>query len=268
MTACEGKYSEIQEMLAQERHDEAISALEQFVTENNCYAPAHFDLGQLYCASGRMDQALTHYEKAAGLNPEHSGYLKNLADMVYSETDDSERALSIYDQILSIRPDDLDTLMVAGHIEVALERFDEALKRYTRILALDPSYEEAMQFIDRIGCPPVAPVTAHSPEADYKHCQELVAQGQINEGIACLEWLTQKHPAFALAHNDLGVLYYQRGDKSRCVENYKKAVAMDPKKSDTKNLADFYLVEEGAVEKALEKYMRRFSKTIPKILTH
>ena len=225
------------------------------MTENNDHAPAHYDLGNLYYASGRMDQALTHYEKAAELNPEHSGYLKNLADILYSETDDAERALSIYDKILSIRPDDLDTLMVAGHLEVTLERFDEAIERYTRILALDPSNEEARQFIDRIGCPHVDPDDSASPEADYKHCQELVTQGHINDGIACLEGLTQQYPTFALAHNDLGVLYYQRGDKSRCVKNYKKAVAMDPKNPTfLKNLADFYLVEEGAVEKALEIY--------------
>ena len=255
MTACDDKYDAIHRMLAQERHDEAISALEQFVTENNCYAPVHYDLGNLYCASGRMERALAHFEKAAELNPEHPGYLKNLADILYSEKGETERALSIYDKILFLRPDDVDTLMVAGHLEVALERFDEALERYTRIIALDPSNEEARQFIDRIGRPPDPPVTAHSPEADYKHCQELVAQGQINEGIACLEGLTQQYPAFALAYNDLGVLYYQRGDKSRCVKNYKKAVAMDPKNPTfLKNLADFYLVEEGAVEKALEIY--------------
>ncbi len=255
MTACEGKYDEIQEMLAQERHDEAMSALEKLLTEDDGHAPAHYDLGNLYYASGRMDRALAHYERTAELNPEHPGYLKNLADMLYSETDDSERALSIYDKILSIRPGDVDTLMVAGHIEVALERFDEALKRYTRIIALDPSNEEARQFVDRIASPPVASETADSPEADYRHCQELVAQGQINDGIVCLEGLTLKYPAFALAHNDLGVLYYQRGDKSRCVKNYKKAVAMDPKNPTfLKNLADFYLVEEGAVEKALEIY--------------
>ena len=168
---------------------------------------------------------------------------------------DAERALSIYDKILSIRPDDVDTLMVAGHLEVALERFDQAIERYTRIIALEPSNEEARQFIDRIGCPQVAPVTAQNPEADYRHCQELVTQGHINDGIACLEGLTQQYPSFALAHNDLGVLYYQLGDKFRCVKNYKKAVEMDPKNPTfLKNLADFYLVEEGAVEKALEIY--------------
>ncbi len=255
MTACDDKYDAIQRMIAQERHDEAISALEQLVTDNNGHAPAHFDLGNLYYAAGLKDLALTHYEKAAELNPERPGYLKNLADMVYSETDDAERALSIYDKILSMHPDDLDTLMVAGHIEVALGRFDEALKRYHRIIALDPSNEEARQFADRIASSPVAPETADSPQADYKHCQELVAQGQINEGIACLRRVTLKYPAFALAHNDLGVLYYQRGDKSRCLKNYKQAVAMDPKNPTfLKNLADFYLVEESAVEKALEIY--------------
>lgn len=255
MTASDDKYDAIQRMITQARHDEAISALEQLVTENNGHAPAHYDLGNLYYASGLKDPALVHYEKAAELNPERPGYLKSLADMVYSEMDDAERALSIYDKILSIHPDDLDTLMVAGHIEVALERFDEALKRYHRIIALDPSNEEARQFVDRIASSPVDPETSGNPQADYKHCQELVAHGQINEGIACLEGLTQKYPAFALAHNDLGVLYYQQGDKSRCVKNYKKAVTMDPKNPTfLKNLADFYLVEESAVEKALEIY--------------
>lgn len=255
MTVGESKNAAIQSMIKEARHEEVLAALQQLVTESEGNASVHNDLGSLYYNSGQIDQALAHYEKAAELNPEHPGYLKNLADILYSETNDAERALSIYDKILSIRPNDVDTLMVAGHLEVALERFDQAIERYSRIIALEPSNEEARQFIDRIGRPPVTPVTAHNPDADYRHCQELVAQGQINDGIACLEGLTQQYPSFALAHNDLGVLYYQRGDKSRCVKNYKKAVAMDPKNPNfLKNLADFYLVEEGAIEKALEIY--------------
>ena len=255
MTVGESKNAAIQSMIKEARHEEVLAALQQLVTESEGNASVHNDLGSLYYNSGQIDQALAHYEKAAELNPEHPGYLKNLADILYSETNDAERALSIYDKILSIRPNDVDTLMVAGHLEVALERFDQAIERYSRIIALEPSNEEARQFIDRIGRPPVTLVTAHNPDADYRHCQELVAQGQINDGIACLEGLTQQYPSFALAHNDLGVLYYQRGDKSRCVKNYKKAVAMDPKNPNfLKNLADFYLVEQGAIEKALEIY--------------
>ena len=255
MTLGESKFAAIQIMIKEARHEEALAALQQLVTESEDDAPTHNDLGSLYYGAGQMDQALEHYEKAAELDPEHPEYLKDLADILYSKTNDAERALSIYDKILSILPDDVDTLMVAGHLEVALERFDRAIERYTRTIDLEPSNAEARQFIDRIGYPPVGPVPAYNPEADYRHCQEMLAQGQITDGIAFLEELTQQCPAFALAHNDLGVLYYQLGDKSRCVKNYKKAVAMDPKNPTfLKNLADFYLVEEGAIEKALEIY--------------
>lgn len=254
-TACEDKYAAIQVMLREARHEDALAALQQLVIENDDNAPAHNDLGSLYYGAGQMDQALAHYQKAAELNPEHPGYLKNLADILYSQTDDAERAVAIYNKILSIRPDHVDTLMVAGHLEVSLERFEEALGRYTRILTLEPSHAEAQQYVDLIRSRKETKKTEPSPEAAYAHCQKLVTQGQINEGIICLKGLTQQYPAFALAHNDLGVLYYQRGDKARCVKNYKKAVEMDPNNPTfLKNLADFYLVEEGAVEKALEIY--------------
>jgi tetratricopeptide (TPR) repeat protein len=256
-TACEDTYAAIQMMITEARHEDAMVALEQWLAENSDHALAHKDLGDLYFLEGKTDQALAHYEKAAELNPENTDYLKNLADILYSQSDDVERALAIYDKILSIRSDDIDTLMVAGHIRVSLEHFDEAMRNYTRILEIDPSNEDAKHFADRINChKEVQEASESSPEAVCQHCQALVAQGQLNEGIACLERLIQQHPDFALAHNDLGVLYYQRGDKARCVKNYKKATEMDPQNSIfRKNLADFYLIEEGAVEKAMEIYV-------------
>ena len=182
-TACEDKYAAIQVMLTEARHEDALAALQQLVIENDDNAAAHNDLGSLYYGAGQMDQALAHYQKAAELNPEHPGYLKNLADILYSQTDDAERAVAIYNKILSIRPDDVDTLMVVGHLEVSLERFDEALGRYTRILALEPSHAEAKQFVDRIRRRKATQKTELSPETVYAHCQELVTQGQLTMAL-------------------------------------------------------------------------------------
>jgi tetratricopeptide (TPR) repeat protein len=113
----------------------------------------------------------------------------------------------------------------------------------------------AVQHLDRIKCHTGDPEKESIPMAAYQRCQKWVAQGRLNEGIACLERLTLQHPEFALAHNDLGVLYYQQGDKARCVSSYQKAVEMDPRNPVfKKNLADFCLVEEESMEKALEIY--------------
>ena len=256
MTACEDKYDAIQRMLAEERHDEAISALEHLVTENDGHAPAHYDLGNLYYASGRMDRALAHYEKTVALAPENPIYLKNLADLLYSERKDVDRALTLYDQILSARPEDVQTLMITGHLCVSLKRFDDALGYYNRILDIEPWNGEAQEFVDRIEAQGTASDSGTEPEAVYQRCHVLVDRGDVEQAVAGLELLTIDHPEFAMAYNDLGVLYYQRGDKEQCVRNYEKAVSINPENSTfKKNLADFYLAEQGDVERALEIYL-------------
>jgi tetratricopeptide (TPR) repeat protein len=256
MKACEEKYEVIQQMFADERHEEAMAALEALVAEFGDFAPAHFDLGNLHYASGRMDEALSHYEKTVALVPDNPFYLKNLADLLYSERKDTDRALTLYDEILSLRPEDIQTLMVTGHLCVSLKRFDDALGYYNRVLDLEPWNDEAQQFVDRLLMQGTVPVVDADVDAVYRRCQDLVNRGQVAEAIAGLESLAAAHPDFALAHNDLGVLYYQQGDKGRCLQCYEQAVSIDPANTNfRKNLADFYFSEQGDVEKSLEHYL-------------
>jgi tetratricopeptide (TPR) repeat protein len=256
MTLCEDKYDAVQELIADERHDEAIAALERLVAECDDHAAAHFDLGNLYYTAGSMEQALAHYEQTVAVMPDNPVYLKNLADLLYSEHKDVDRALSLYDQILCLRPEDVQTLMMTGHLCVSLERFDEALGYYQRILKIEPWNDEAQQFVDRIAAQGAVADADTDLDVVYQRCQELVNRGQVAQALAGLASLTAAHPDFALAHNDLGVLYYQQGDKSRCLQCFEKAVAMDPDNANfRKNLADFYLAEQGQVERALELYL-------------
>jgi tetratricopeptide (TPR) repeat protein len=255
-TDCENKYNAIQKLIADGRNDEAIAALEQLVAACDDYAAAHFDLGNLYYAAGSMEQCLAHYEQTVSLVPDNPVYLKNLADLLYSERKNVDRALSLYDQILHLQPEDVQTLMMTGHLCVSLERFDDALGYYHRILEIEPWNEEAQQFADRIGVPDTVAEADVDPEVVHQRCHELANGGQVGKALAGLESLTAVHPDFALAYNDLGVLYYQQGDKSRCLENYEKAVSIDPDNINfKKNLADFYLAEQGQVEQALELYL-------------
>jgi tetratricopeptide (TPR) repeat protein len=95
-----------------------------------------------------------------------------------------------------------------------------------------------------------------SPELAYQRCQELVSNGQIELAITGLETLISRYSDFALAHNDLGVLYYQQGDKKRSLESYEQAVTLNPNNPNyQKNLADYYLTEQGEIEKALKIYL-------------
>ena len=66
-----------------------------------------------------------------------------------------------------------------------------------------------------------------------------------------------KYPHYALAHNDLGVLYYGEGEKEKALEHYEQAVRLERQNPVfQKNLADFYYVEAGRMGEALQIYVK------------
>jgi Flp pilus assembly protein TadD len=89
----------------------------------------------------------------------------------------------------------------------------------------------------------------------YQKVQRLVDDGRQEEAIGELERLLEMDHEFAMAHNDLGILFYSQGDKEKALNHYEQAVRIDPHNlTFQKNLADFYLVESGRVEDALAIY--------------
>jgi glycosyltransferase involved in cell wall biosynthesis/Flp pilus assembly protein TadD/GT2 family glycosyltransferase/2-polyprenyl-3-methyl-5-hydroxy-6-metoxy-1,4-benzoquinol methylase len=91
----------------------------------------------------------------------------------------------------------------------------------------------------------------------YQNAQMLVEKGMDNAAIMALGKLLESYPEFALAHNDLGVLYYKAGKKEDAFEHYKKAAELQPENINfQKNLADFYYVERGKVQEAIEIYVK------------
>ena len=89
----------------------------------------------------------------------------------------------------------------------------------------------------------------------YQNIQQLINDGRQEEAIGVLERLLEMNPDYAMAHNDLGILYYNYGDKEKALNHYEQAVRIQPHNlTFQKNLADFYFVESGRIEDALAIY--------------
>ncbi len=77
-------------------------------------------------------------------------------------------------------------------------------------------------------------------ESILKSCESL----SDDDVIAHIEKFLEDYPDFALAHNDLGVLYYRIGNKLQTLGHYQKAINLDSSNPTyVKNLASFYFVE-------------------------
>ena len=99
-----------------------------------------------------------------------------------------------------------------------------------------------------------------SPEKLYQTAQGFMDGGREQEAIGALKVFLALYPDYALAHNDLGFLYYKGDDKEKALRHYKQAVMFAPDNTTfQKNLADFYYVILGQVESALEHYAKALS---------
>jgi len=96
-----------------------------------------------------------------------------------------------------------------------------------------------------------------SPDLLYEEVQSLMDGGNNKEAIGGLRMLLAMYPDYALAHNDLGVLYYEQGDTEKAIEHYEQAARLAPDNPTfQKNMADFYCVESGNLEEALKIYLK------------
>ncbi|OPX39955.1 MAG: hypothetical protein B1H11_01570 [Desulfobacteraceae bacterium 4484_190.1] len=250
-------YQGIQAIMSANNKEAGIWALEKFLETYPDFSKAHNDLGVLYYNEGNKDKASIHYEKAAKLQPENPVFNKNLADFYYSELGRPQEALDLYLKILKSNPEDIGTLLIAGHIYVSLKKFNNAKVFYNRVLEIEPWNQDAREYLEKLENYEQAVSVVKSPDEMYKEIEPLLNGNNHKDAINALERLLEADSDYALAHNDLGVLYYKEGNKNKALTHYKKAAGLMPENiTFQKNLADFYYVESGLVKEALEIYVR------------
>jgi tetratricopeptide (TPR) repeat protein len=252
----ESMYQGIKPLLDNASCDKAILALTNILESFPDLTQAHNDLGSLYFNQGDKDKARMHFEQAARLQPENKAFQKNLADFYYGEQGRTEDALQIYRTLLRSYPEDVENLTMAGHLSVALHRYEDARGFYERVMKLEPWNWDVQQNLDQLKKRSSHGDVAQKPEDKYRRIQASLDPVNPEAGLDALRKLLQEHPEFALAHNDLGVLYYEAGNKQKALPHYERAAELQPDNMTfKKNLADFYFVEQGRVEEALKIYV-------------
>lgn len=257
MLPVEQVYEDMQPALQASRPADAVRALQNVVRSFPNFARAHSDLGLLYYQSGEKQKAIAHYERAAAISPESTVFQKCLADFYYVEMARAEDALKLYSKVLQARPNDVETLLTAGHILVSLQRFEEADAYYRRVLEIEPWNPAASANHDKLSRMGRGGNGSRKAEDMYAEAKRLLDLGDPAGARRQLEKMLGVCPHFALAHNDLAVLCYQSGDKDQALRHYEEAVRLQPDNSTfQKNLGDFYYVEQGRIEDALRIYVR------------
>ena len=283
-------YERIVTSIREVEPDEAIRHIQNFLKIYPEFAQAHNDLAVLYYQSGNGMKALAHYEKAHKLDPSNIIYRKNLADFYFVELEWADDAIQTYLDILKDNPSDVETLNALGTISIQIGRREQARQYFTRTLQLDAVNSPARQALQQLGgqipAPqqsaqiagsqtqqtpaPVmrqthAPIQTQpafqspvlSPEQLYRQALELANSGKNSDALRALEDIIFRFPTYAVAHNDLGVLYQQEGDLAQARRHHEEALRLEPGNLNfQKNLADLLNIACGETEEALKLYVK------------
>lgn len=278
--------------------EEGLRHIQDFLKIYPDFARAHNDLAVMYYQTGNSLKTLAHYEKAHKLEPGNITYRKNLADFYFVELEWTGEAIHTYLDILKDNPFDIEALNALGTISLQIGRKEQARQYFSRTLQLDSDNHEARQALQQLPTPvaasdskqipqapfqvsrvaeppPATPVTpsfqnlfnvvspepARSPDELYREAISLVDANKPHEAIQLLETLVAQAPNHALAHNDLGVLCQKSGDIQKSRHHHEVAARLQPANTIyQKNLADLLCSEFGALEDALEIYVKLFAE--------
>lgn len=166
---------------------------------------AHSNLGNMYKALGRFEEAAASHLRAIQLKPDHALAHYNLG-IVLRDLGRSAEAVASFRQAIKLKPDFTDAHFNLGIALTDLDRFEEAAASYRQALALQPKFLGA-------------------------HCNlgiVLKDMGRYDEAVAAFQRLLELKPDDAAAHNNLGNLLKDLGRLDEAAAHCREALKLRP----------------------------------------
>jgi len=207
--------------------------LDQLVTAYPNDERAQFTMGNYYFGQQELDQALTHYKKAAELAPNYS-QVYNLLGYCYRQKGDYANSEQSFKKYIELIPNDPNPYDSYAELLLKMGRYDESIAQYRKALSIDPHFNPS-----RFGI-----------SADYMY------SGKLQDAAAELQTMADQ------ARNDgelrtaffgMAVLAADSGKLDQALAAMDKEFAVAEKKGDKASMAAD-LQAKGNILQQMQKY--------------
>lgn len=193
-------------LMLQKQYAEAERELLNAIAADPRLFRARIDLADLYAtALDRPEDAITAYEAAIGIDPEHAGAHYGLG-MLFARQGRNERATSALAKAMQLDPDNPLPMMALARVHAGGGDLDTALEMSDRALAKQPGLVEAGLL-----------------RADI-----LQIRGDNKAALDQLVKLARANPMHAAAQLKLGMLHQTEGRFKDAQRVYLRVVEIDP----------------------------------------
>jgi len=183
-----------------------ISLWSDAVKKSPGKARPHNSLGQALSAGGRLQEAVSEFEKALELEPRYMNALLGLA-RTFRALGEEEKAMSFYKRALEVNP--IHPQLRYDLALIASEKGDiaTALNHLSVIVKTSPSFQPGFRLAGML----------------------LWKKGELTRAERFLHHAISLKPEDAQAHNLLAIVYQQKGENEKALSEWEKACRLNPK---------------------------------------
>jgi len=206
----------------------ALEVLEKVSRAAPGVADLQIALGEAYMLQGRIQKAISSYEKA--LSSPVWGTLGHLyLGAAYLQQGDFPTALSHYERVVASDMSQALAHLGLGLVYLGMGRAKEALREFQVCVAIDPRLDPAWNQLGLV----------------------FLSQGRTQDAIWCLEKALSIRPDHAPYLNHLGFAYNQRGMFSKAVSVLEHALTLAPEDPVTHNNLAIAYYDSGEMQRAI-----------------
>ena len=230
-------------------------------------AEAHFNLGVVQKALGKLKDAEASYRHALKKNPAMLTAQANLGN-VLRELGQLDEAISCFRRVLKIKPDIPEAHNNLGTALKDLGQLEEAQDSYRRAISLKPDFADAhynlgntLKMQGKLG---EAAMCYHKAvelrpdlvDAHFSLGCVLRDSGQPEAAAACYSRVTELKPDYADAYFNLGNMLFDSGQLVPAVNSYSRATVLNPDSVSAHNNLGAALRELGQFENAVASFRK------------
>jgi tetratricopeptide (TPR) repeat protein len=223
---------------------------------------AQFNLGNLYFADGRMEEAIKYYEQALQSRPDYPEAYNNLGN-VWRALGRGEAARANYEAALRLKPDYAAAYLNLGIVAYEAGRIADAEAAYRAALRLRPDFRPVHLFLGNLlrqagrmeaAIPEYEQALRLQPDDAVTQTNlgdALEATGRLPDAIAHYETALQLQPAQADTEDSLGIALAESDRLAAAIMHFERALRLRPEFPEAHNNLGLALVHTGRLDEAI-----------------
>ena len=184
---------------------EAVTSYDKAIRIKPDFAEAYTNRGNALKELGQLGEALRNYDKAIQINPDYAEAFSNRGATL-KDLGQLEGAVASYDKAIQINPDYAEAYNNRGIALEQLGQLDEALQSYNKVIQLKPN----------------------SADAYTNRGSTLSKLGRLDGALRSHDQAIQFRPDCAEAFNNRGNTLKELGRLNEGMKNFSKAIQLKP----------------------------------------